>query len=263
MSFYRIDSPDNARVKAVCALQRERSEREKQGRLVIENPVMLAEALSCGVTVNEAYFDDRCLSEHEKLASDCEKKGVQVFSVSDRVMKKLSALEAPQGVCAVLERASLPTVDLHTGGRYLVCERMSDPGNLGTVIRTADAMGFDGIVLSKGSVDATSPKVIRATMGSYFRLPVLTDVDLPAFLATCRGLSIKTLAAVLDKNARPADTISAENGVAVLIGNEASGLLPSTASLCDMTAYIPMSGRAESLNAAVAAAIFLWLFRRK
>ena len=257
--FYRIESPDNARVKGVCALQKSRAERENQGKLVIENPVMLSEALANGITVTEAYFDD---AADPALAALCGEKGAQIFSVSDRVMKKMTALEAPQGVCAVIERASLPKFDLHTGGRYLVCERLGDPGNLGTIIRTADAMGFDGVVLSKGSVDATSPKVIRATMGSLFRLPVQTEVDLPAFLTICKGLAIPTVAAVLDRNAKPAHTLPTDNGAAILIGNEAAGLTPDTVSRCECTAFIPMAGKAESLNAAVAASIFLWLFRK-
>lgn len=263
MSIKVIESPDNAQVRQVAALLKDRGERAEKGRMVIENPVMLREALSTGVRVTEVFFDDRILTDQEELVRRCEAAGVQVFSVTPRALKKLSALETPQGVTAVIDTATLPKVDLRPGGRYILCERMSDPGNLGTVIRTADAMGFDGVILSKGSVDAYSPKVVRATMGSFFRLPILTNADLSQVTTACRKNGIVTLAAVLDDKAKPAQEIVADKGVAVLVGNEAAGLSEEAVHMADHTAYIPMAGKAESLNAAVAAAIFMWLFRDK
>lgn len=261
LSVNRIDSPENLRVRQIAALLKKRSERAKQGLMVIENPVMLQEALSCGIRVTAAFFDDRCLTERADLVSACEKNGASVFSVSDRVLKKLSALETPQGVSAVIDISTLPEVTLRPDGRYIICERMSDPGNLGTIIRTADAMGFNGVILSQGSVDAFSSKVVRATMGSFFRMPILTDADLSTVLSACKTNGIVSLAAVLDEEAKPAQEIRTERGIAILIGNEAAGLTKETVALCDRTAYIPMTGKTESLNAAVAAAIFMWLFR--
>lgn len=262
MPFLSVESPDNDRIKSVCALVKDRSERAKQGKFTVENPVMLKEALACGLEVKAVFFAERTLNENRPLALLCEQKGAEVITVGDRVMKKLSALEMPQGVCAVVSLSSLPAFSLQKNGRYLVCERLSDPGNLGTIIRTADAMGFSGVVLSRGSVDYTSPKVVRATMGSLFRVPVAAETDLPSFLATCKGLSIPSLAAVLSDTSHPLDTVEEAGGVAVLIGNEAAGLTGETVRLCDKTVYIPMTGKAESLNAAVAASILMWHFRR-
>ncbi len=258
----RIESPENPRIRAVARFLKDRAYRREQGKAVLENPVMLREALSAGVKVEDVFFSETSAKEDGNLVALCETHGIPIFSVSDRVMKKLSALETPQGVSAVIDLASLPKMTLYPEGRYVVCERMSDPGNLGTVIRTADAMGFDGVILSKGSVDVFSPKVIRATMGSFFRVPVMTEADLPAILGKCKEKGILSVAAVLDDKAKPAQTVAPVKGIAVLIGNEATGLSRETVSLCDQTAYIPMTGRTESLNAAVAAAIFMWIFRK-
>lgn len=263
MPVLRIDSPENPRVKQVSALLKDRSARVRNGMAVIENEVMLREALSCGIAVEQVFFDEMQADKYSELIGLFEATRAEVFIVSERVMNKLTALETPQGVSAVIDLKSLPRVDIRKDGKYIVCERMSDPGNLGTVIRTADAMGFDGVILSSGSVDTFSPKVIRATMGSIFRLPVLADADLKEAAITFRQNGVTTIAAVLNEKAAPANTVTVPDGVAVFIGNEAAGLRTETVALTDISAYIPMAGKAESLNAAVAASIFMWIFRNK
>lgn len=262
MSVLRIESAENPRIKAASLLVKDKSARTKSGLAMIENAVMVKEALSCRVRIRQVFFDERQYENNALLANECERAGAGIFIVSERVMKKLTALEAPQGVSAVIEMNSLPKADISKKGRFIVCEKMSDPGNLGTVIRTADAMGFDGVVLSKGSVDAYSPKVMRATMGSIFRTPLLTEVDIATAVDTLKSSGNITLAAVLNPKAQPADAIDVTGSVAILIGNEAAGLSEEAVNAADMCAYISMSGKAESLNAAVAASIFMWIFRK-
>lgn len=263
MPVLRIDSAENQRIKAVSALVKDKSARVKNGLAVIENAVMVNEALSCGIALKQVFFDEKHFKNNALLAEKCESAGADVFIVSERVMKKLTALETPQGVSAVIEMNSLPKADISKKGRYILCERMSDPGNLGTVIRTADAMGFDGVILSNGSVDVYSPKVVRATMGSIFRTHVLTDVDIVSCIRELKKTGNTVIAAVLNPEAMSADEINVTDGVAVLIGNEAAGLSEEAIKEADICGYIPMAGKAESLNAAVAASVFMWIFRRK
>lgn len=263
MPVLRIESVDNPRIKSVSMLVKDRGARVKSGLAVIENAVMVEEALSCGVTLKQVFFDEKNYQSNALLAEKCASFGAEVFTVTERVMKKLTALEAPQGVTAVFEMKSMPKADISKKGRYILCERMSDPGNLGTVIRTADAMGFDGVILSKGSVDVYSPKVMRATMGSIFRTPVLTDIGVTEAVDRLKSSGNITLAAVLNPQAKPADEIEVTDCVAILIGNEAAGLSEEAINAADKCVYIPMSGKAESLNAAVAASVFMWIFRKK
>ena len=262
MAAVHIISTDNARVKHVFALQSDKRERERERLAVVENPVMLKEALKSGICVKEVYFTEKMYAENADLAAECESAHVEVFTVSERVMAKMSDQNTPQGVCAVFGTDSLPSLEISENGRYIVCERMADPGNLGTVIRTADAFSFDGVITTSGSVDVFSPKVIRATMGGIFRVPVLAGAPLKDIMDKLNANGVTTVAAVLDEKAVPADALSISGGAAVLIGNEAAGLSREAVEMCEKCAYIPMSGRAESLNASVAASVFMWLLRR-
>lgn len=263
VAVFHIDSPENRFVKQASLLLNDRKARGETGLAVIENEVMLREALSAGVKVKQAFFGAESEKKFSELIGLSEDAGADVFITGDRAMRRLTALETSRGVSAVIDTASLPKLKIGAEGKYIVCEKISDPGNAGTILRTADAMGFNGVIFTPGSVDPYSPKTVRATMGSLFRVPTACGQDLGEIFAELSKNGIRTIAAVLDENAVPADEIKVSGGVAVFIGNEAAGLTPQTVDMCDLRAYVPMTDGPESLNAAVAAAIFMWIYRKK
>jgi TrmH family RNA methyltransferase len=146
-------------------------------------------------------------------------------------------------------------------GRYVVLFGLQDPGNVGMVIRTADALGMDGIILS-GSCDLYSPKVIRSTMGSVFRTDIMIENDAEKLFAMLEENSVQTSAAVIDSDAVPVTECVFTGKQAVFIGNEGNGLPRETAERCSRRIIIPMNGSINSLNAAMAAGILMWELRK-
>ncbi len=187
------------------------------------------------------------------------KNKAQVYVFSDHLFPSFCDTEHPQGILAVCRQKKLQFCadEIKKNGLYLLAEELNDPGNLGTVIRTAHACGVDGVILSKGTVDVYSPKVLRSTMGSIFHVPLYTDLDLKEVIPLLRQKEITVMAAHLKAEQYPYD-INCKKGCAILIGNEANGLKDETAALCNAYVKIPMPGGAESLNASVAAAVLLY-----
>lgn len=147
------------------------------------------------------------------------------------------------------------------GGKFVVLSGLQDPGNVGMIIRTADALGLDGVIMS-GSCELFSPKVIRSTMGSVFRMRIAVENDEDVLFAALAENSVTASAAVIDKDALPVTECSFEGNQAVFIGNEGNGLNPETAARCSRKIIIPMHGNINSLNAAMAAGILMWELKK-
>ncbi|MBQ8928326.1 MAG: RNA methyltransferase [Oscillospiraceae bacterium] len=214
--------------------------------------------------VCEALQEGRCAalyvteSAYEKYA-DVLCGGIKPVIISDALGNHLSETEHPQGVFALCSaaRMELGRDRLRPNGRYLVLYALQDPGNMGMILRTADAFGIDAVLVYR-CCDVYSPKVVRATMGAIFRLPVL---EAPAADLLCPALEaqgIRSYAAVLHRDARPVTACDLGEGCAVWIGNEGSGLPEDAVAACKEKVIIPMRGNAESLNAAMAAGILMW-----
>jgi len=190
--------------------------------------------------------------------------GTRVTLVTDRVADTLSDTVTPQGVVAVVRGDDIGLADvLARAPRLLaVLVDVADPGNAGTVIRTADAVGADAVVLAGGSVDPHNPKCVRASAGSLFHLPVARGEDTAAIAAQLRAAGVRTLATTLDVAADALDSPAVQRlldgSVAWLFGNEAHGLPDAVMALADARVRIPIRGSAESLNLAAAAAICLY-----
>lgn len=241
-----ITSRENQLVKQAASLLGGRRAREEAGAFVCEGPVMLSEARRSGARILRVF----CL---EELVSSLPELSCPVHPVNDSVMKKLSDVSSPQGIvflCALPEERPL------SGTRFLALDELRDPGNLGTILRTADAFGADGILLLGDCADPYSPKVARATMGSLFRVP-LYRCGMEEFR---RQVHVPCYTAVLDADSRPVSEVSLSRAC-VVIGNEAHGVSSAVRAQCDGAVNIPIRG-AESLNAAVAAAIFLYEMAR-
>ena len=260
-----ITSLNNAKIKHLKELEQKARTRNKENLFVAEGFKMFMEApdnLIKEVYVEEGTFseiNDKAPSSHFiDIGSKIDaltKKGVFTEIVSTDVFKKASDTESPQGIIFVMEKLKYELDDV-CGKNLLVLEDIQDPGNLGTMIRTAEGAGASGVIMSKNTVDIYNPKVVRATMGSLYRVPFLYTDDLLETIDEIREKGYKTYAAHL-KGKVFYDEI--DYGLsAFLIGNEGNGLSDETAAKADEYIKIPMEGKLESLNAAISAAILMY-----
>lgn len=238
-----ITSTRNPRVQAARGLQRAR-ERRAQGRHLVEGPRAVREALAAGV-VEQVFVTESAAGTE---------LGHPVVVVADHVLDHLAEATTPQGIVAVA-RTVTATLGTVGDGVLVVLDEVADPGNAGTIVRTADALGAAGVVLTTGSVDAFAPKTVRAAVGSTYHLPIVTDVSLAEVAAAARA-SGRLLAGLDAAGDGSLDVLAGRRGALCLVlGNEAHGLSPDTVALLDVTVAIPIHPRAESLNVAAAAAI--------
>ncbi|MBQ8752597.1 MAG: RNA methyltransferase, partial [Clostridia bacterium] len=185
----------------------------------------------------------------------------RVFEIPDALAAHMGETDTPQGVFAIGQRREVP-LTVTPRGRYLALEDVQDPANLGTVIRTAEAMGVEGLLLSAGCCDLYNPKVLRGSMGGVFRLSTLVVPSMPEAVRQWQAAGLTVYACVVDPDAEKLTAITFEDGAVCLIGNEGNGLKPETVAACARRITIPMAGRAESLNASMAAGIVLWELTR-
>ena len=253
-----ISSKDNRIVKDTAALS-EKKRRDERGQFVLEGPNLLREALNEGLRLNSVF----CLSGSEppeilELLQEAELNGIPAYTVSREAFMRMSQTDTPQGILAVAEKRKFTERDLFgtKNGNILVLDRIQDPGNMGTLLRTADAAGFAGVMLIKGSVDPYSPKVVRAATGSLFRMPLMTGLapQLAAELLKSHGKTL--LATAMDATVAYYDEALSGN-IALIIGNEGNGISDELMTLSKKIA-IPMAGRTESLNAALAGGIIMF-----
>lgn len=251
-----IRSPQNPKVKWWSSL-RERKYREREGRFLVEGVHLVAEALASGAPVETvAYAWERGVPD--ELAGWAEQDPQRFVPVSEDVLQKCASTVTPQGVIAVVQKPRHRAEDILDRRRSLVVavDGVQDPGNLGTIIRSADAAGADAVLLGKGTVDLYNPKTIRSTMGALFHLPV-AECDLAEWLPRARAAGVKVYAA------RPEDAddcygLDLTKDTWFVIGNEGAGVSPDIQRAAGAFVRIPMPGRAESLNAAMAATVLLF-----
>lgn len=270
-----ITSLSNGKIKHLITLRDKGRARNKEGLFLAEGLKMFEEA-PVG-QLKEIYVSEVLWQELEKATdenrtwkklNECRKQGIFVEQLSEEVFKKVSDTQTPQGILFVMEQLSYDLEILvkqalgrqAEGGRmplFLLLEDIQDPGNLGTMIRTGEGAGVDGVIMSRGTVDIYNPKTIRSTMGSLYRVPFLYVEDLEAAITILQQNGIRVYAAHLEGK-QYFDELSYEGGSAFLIGNEGNGLRRETADMADTYLKIPMEGKLESLNAAVAAALLLY-----
>ena len=202
------------------------------------------------------FYTSSVAKSDAELIQNLKQRAEFCDEVSDTVFAKMSDTCSPQGI--LLSVAFKGQIEVPVGGRFLAFEKVQDPSNLGAASRTAEALGFAGIILSAKSADPYSPKSLRASMGALLRLPILVTNDFLATLTEYRSCGFKVSGTVVEPSATHINKVNfGENEIAV-IGNEASGMTDSAKSVCDRLVTIPMAGRAESLNAGAAAAIVMW-----
>ena len=249
-----ITSLQNPGVKEVISLKKKRKARREADAFLVEGPRMYQEAPAdhlLRVYMSETFYEKNRPAPPE---------GVPFEVVSDPVFAAMSDTETPQGVICVVRQYHWELPALFGQKREPLCmilEDIQDPGNLGTILRTAEGAGVTGIIMSSGCADIYSPKVIRSTMGSIFRMPFVRTESLEAAIRFLRRSGLAVYAAHLEGSV-PYDTENYTKACAFLIGNEGRGLKEETAALCERRIRIPMEGQVESLNAAVASALLMY-----
>ena len=256
----------SGRVKTARSLAR-RASRADRRLFLAEGPQAVREALALPGCVREVFAVAAAAAAHPDLVSAAAASGVDWLAVDEQALASLSETVAPQGVLAVCSFLDRPlSALLATDPRLVVvCADVRDPGNAGTVVRSADAAGAGGVVLSGSSVDPYNGKAVRASVGSLFHLPLVLEADTPTVVAALRARGLTVLAA--DGAGEVDLDDAAEDGLlsrptAWLFGNEAWGLPEAVAALADHRVRIPIHGRAESLNLATAAAVCLYASAR-
>ncbi len=257
-----ISSTANARVKNIVLLQKKGRERKKQGLFVIEGRKLFEEVLrDAPEAIDEIYVTEEYLEnslQNEVLSN------VHYEVVSETVMKTMAETMEPQGVLATVR---IPHYDKEKllqkkDAVWIALEDLRDPGNLGTILRTAEAAGVTGVILSENSVDMYNPKVVRSTMGAIFRVPHFYTEDFMREMNDLKKEGAVLYAAHLLGN-QYYDEPEYTGRTVILIGNEANGLSEDAAQMADCLVKIPMEGKAESLNAAVATSLFVYEAYRK
>lgn len=242
----RIESPKNARVKQWKKLLTKKG-RDETGLFLLEGFHLVEEAVKSRAPLVELMVDERTAIPPGWDVS------VPVVIVTEAVMKAISSTETPQGIAAVCRQLLAELEGVKTA---LLIDAVQDPGNLGTMIRTADAAGIDAVILGEGCADVYNPKVVRATQGSLFHLPVVKG-DLAQWIARFKEQGIPVYGTALE-NAVDYRTVPPSSSFALLVGNEGSGVRREWLEMTTETIYIPIYGQAESLNVAVAAGILLY-----
>ncbi len=253
-----ITSKDNSLVKEISKLISSSRERRSRELFVAEGLRLCTDAVSSGAAVRYFLSTPQAKEKEPEAFGKIAAVSENIIEVSPEIMVKISDTDHPQGFLCVISSASGKKLDeIKKNGRYAALENISDPSNLGTILRTAEALGVDGVILSKGCCDIYSPKVVRGSMGAVFRVPFRIEEDLTGFIAAQTEAGIITYAST-PGNAGDIAGCDFSGGGIMLIGNEANGLKDETIGVCSCRVRINMKGRAESLNASAAAAILLY-----
>lgn len=254
-----IISTSNAKVKALVNLKKKRKERDKENVFLVEGIRMFREVPAD--KLKEVYVSESFYKKEKKLVDEIAGRSkVRVEILADNVFSHVSDTMTPQGILCVVEQMNYTLENVLSNGEVphlMVLDNLQDPGNLGTIVRTAEGAGVTGIVMSKETVDIYNPKVIRSTMGSIYRMPFYYAEDLLEAIAEMKKRNISTYAAHLDgKNSY--DEENYKKPCAFFIGNEGNGLRDEIADAADIYIRIPMCGQVESLNAAIAACVLMF-----
>ena len=247
-----IESKENAFFKLAKKLK-DRKGRSKEQKYIIEGFRLIQEAFKAGCKVDSIVVNNdgaKKINQYLEQYIDC----VKVYLMEDSLFSQLTSTENPQGIIALLEiednRENL------NGDFYLLCDKVQDPGNLGTIIRTAHAAGVTGIILTKGTVDIYNDKVVRSTMGSIFYVPIIHDNDL-TFLKGLKDDGFSLVATSLQES-KDFFREDLSGKIILSVGNEGNGISDEIFEMADIKVKIPMPGGAESLNVAIATSIILF-----
>lgn len=252
--FIEISSKDNLLIKFVSLLQSSAKHRKENNLFVLEGLRICDDAYQNNIRFDKLIVTKSAAEKHSEYVNRFATVSKNCYILKDDLFKKISDTNSPQGIIAV---AQIPEINsnISNDGRYIALENLADPSNLGAIARTAEALGVSGIILSADSCDPYAPKSLRSSMGTLLRVPVYITDDIVEFISKN---NLRAFACVVDKCAASITAQEFKDGDVLLIGNEANGLSEAAKQAAYRNITIKMQGKAESLNAAAAAAIAMW-----
>ncbi len=256
-----ITSKENALIKQIIKLK-EKKHRDTYCKYLIEGVKLIKEAIQEKAKIDKIIISEDALNSsfmQKNVGQDIEK--FECIKVPNNIFKLLTEVENPQGILAIIDKPLNEEKIDYTQDIILALDDVQDPGNLGTIIRTADSVGLKQIIVSKGTVDAYNSKVIRSTMGAMFRVKIIIAQDFAKTLEEIKQKNYEIMVTSLDAKKSIYD-INLKNKI-IVIGNEANGVSKEVINLADEKAIIPMLGKAESLNASVATGVILYEYVRQ
>lgn len=256
-----ITSKDNPVIKLYQRLSNSKKERLQYGLFVLEGLRIVEDALKEDARLSHLILTKQAYDRYAENLLQADLRDTKMLVISNELGNKIASTSTTQGVFAICSIPEEKAPVFQENGRYIVLFGLQDPGNVGMIIRTADALGIDGVFMC-GSCDLYSPKVIRSTMGSVFRENIYLFTDEDLLFETFRNSKVTTSAAVIDTDAEKVTSCGFIGKQAVFIGNEGNGLPVETARKCDRLVTIPMNGTINSLNAAMAAGILMWELKK-
>ncbi len=251
-----ITAKNNPKIKEIKGLLTSSKDRKNSGLFVLEGVRLCCDAIKSNCEIVSVFCTENCAQKYSDSIDEIKTACKDFYFVSDEVLKSISDTVTPQGVVCTVKMGE-NSFEYEKGKRYIALDTIQNPDNLGAISRTAEAFGIDGIVIF-GGCDIYNPKALRASMGAIFRLPVRLTNNLENEIEMCKSMGIMTFATVPDRNALDITKTDFSKGAICVIGNEGNGVSTDIIALCDEKITIKMSGRAESLNAASAAAITMW-----
>ena len=255
----QITSRTNPRIKAAAALL-QGAARKESGLFLAEGARLCADAAEHGVAIETCFFTAQALEKYPRQTALLQKTAGCCFEIAESVAGRLADTAHPQGIFAVCRKPERRlTVD--PAGFYVVTDDVQNPDNLGAIARTAEAFGAGGLFVA-GGCDPYGPKALRASMGATLRFPVCPVPSAAGQARILREAGLQVFAAALTAEALDLRNVKKTGGAAVVIGNEGNGVSSETLAACSGCVIIPMAGKAESLNAAAAAAVLLWEFTK-
>ena len=256
-----ITSKDNEQIKHIRKLK-DKKFRDKQGEFFVEGMKLVREAIDEGADIKTIVICDECEESGKFDKRDLyEIAKHNCIYVNERVFNHICDVQNPQGILAVIGKMQNTKEIEYNEDLIVILDGVQDPGNMGTILRTLDSVGLSQVIVSNICVDVYNPKVVRATMGAVFRINIIESEDLTETIKELKKNKIELVVTALDTNKSIYDVEYKK--MAVVIGNEVNGVSPEIAKMADRKAKIPMFGRTESLNAAVAASVVLYEYVRQ
>lgn len=252
--FIEISSKDNQLIKFVSLLQSSPKHRKEHNIFVLEGLRICDDAYQNNIRFDKLIVSETAFSKYSTSINQFVNSSDSCYMLKDELFKKICDTTSPQGIIALAKIPQKPTT-IPCLGRYIALENIADPSNLGAIARTAEALGINGIILTRDSCDPYSPKSLRSSMGTLLRLPIYIVDNLIEFIDEN---DLRAFACVVDKDASQICCQEFKDGDVLIIGNEANGITETTKEKSFRCVTIKMQGKAESLNAAAAAAIAMW-----
>ena len=255
----KLESKENSEIKKISKLMSSKKFRIKEKQFVIEGARLCEDAANSNVIIEKIFYTEKAQEKYSKIVDRIKKTSNESFLVTEKIMNFITDTKTPQGLVCVCKQIDdkFNIEKVKNSKKLIALENIQDPSNLGTIFRTAEALGLEGVILTDDCCEVFSSKVLRGSMGAVFRVPIYT-FESTMDIFKLFGKDFNIYGAVPDKNAVDIRKVDFSKKSIVLVGNEGNGLKEETIKKCKEKLTIPMKGKSESLNAAVAASIAMW-----